>query len=74
MAVGAHRGANADEACFCTRHGLGGIGGKGDPTSANVIAEQVTEAGFVDGHLATAQHRDLIFIDVQQGDLVAHFC
>ncbi len=36
------------------------------------MGNQLVQAGFVDGHLAPIEHRDLFPVDVATGDIVAH--
>ena len=63
--------ADRDELEEPVTHALCGIGGKREPSSGNILAQHVVEAGLVDRHTAALEHGDLLGIDVDAEDIVA---
>jgi hypothetical protein len=70
-AVGALRGAHADEVHVGEVGGLGVGGAEPQPPGRQVAAQQLVEPGLVERHGTAGQLGDLRLVDVEPDDLVA---
>jgi len=70
-AVGALRGADADEVDVAELGNLGIRGGEPQPTGRQVLAEQLVEAGLVERNVTAGQLGDLGLVDVEADHLIA---
>ena len=67
------RGADGEEVHVGERRGLVVGGGEGQPARVEVAPQYLSQAGFVERHLAGGQLGDLARVDVDAEDLVAEF-
>lgn len=72
MAVATARGrVDRDEDGIGCRDRPGKLGGEGEPPGADIVGDEIVEAGLVDRDLATLQGGDLAGVGVDAGHLMA---
>ena len=71
-AVFVGRGADGDELDGAVLHGFLDIGGEVQAAGGNVAADHVLQAGFEDRDAACFEDADLLGIDIETEDIIAH--